>query len=147
MRTLRAALVALTVALGCAAIVEPAFAGGRHGGHGGGRVHYSVGIWGPGYWGGYWGPGYWGRGYSPGYWGPGYWGGGYWGYSPPAVVVVPQEPRVYVERDEVPVPAPAVPQTPAQWWYWCASANAYYPYVSTCSEGWQRVPPQPVLPR
>jgi hypothetical protein len=146
MRTLKAVLVALVVAFGCAALTEPAIAGGRHGGHGHGHAHYSVGIWGPGYWGGYWGPGYWGRGYWPGYWGgywgPGYWGGGYWGYAPPAVAVVPQEPRVYIERDEAQAPA-AAPQGNGQWWYWCASSSAYYPYVSTCSEGWQRVPPQP----
>lgn len=146
MRTLKAVLVALAVVIGFAAVADPAVAGGRYGGRGHGHVHYSVGIWGPGYWGGYWGPGYWGRSYWPGYWGgywgPGYWGGGggYWAYSPPAVVV-PQEPRVYVERDEAPAP-PASSQG-TQWWYWCASASAYYPYVSTCSEGWQRVPPQP----
>jgi hypothetical protein len=162
MRTLTAALVALAVALGFAVVAEPAVAGGGYrggysggyhggyrGGHRGGHSHYSVGVWGPGYWGGYWGPGYWGRGYWPGYWGsgywgPGYWGGGYWAYSSPPVVVAPQEPRVYVERDEAPTPAPAAPQSSGQWWYWCQSASAYYPYVSTCSEGWQRVPPQPV---
>ena len=25
-------------------------------------------------------------------------------------------------------------------WYYCASANAYYPYVATCQEGWKVVP-------
>jgi hypothetical protein len=61
--------------------------------------------------------------------------------SPP-VVVMPSEPRVFVERDALEPAAPAVP-APTQWWYWCVSAKAYYPYVSTCSEGGQRVPPQP----
>lgn len=74
---------------------------------------------------------------SPYWWGPGYWGAPYYYYPPPAVVV-PSEPRVYVERD----PAPAAPAG-EQWWYWCQSAKGYYPYVSTCTEGWQRVAPQP----
>jgi hypothetical protein len=100
---------------------------------------------------GYYGPGHWrGPGYWPGYrWGPGYWGPwygvvvppayGYWpppyGYLPPAYVV--PNPPVYVERDP-----PAAPV----WWYWCAEANAYYPYVKECPGGWQRVPPQTVPP-
>jgi len=29
------------------------------------------------------------------------------------------------------------------YWYYCASANAYYPHVRDCPEGWQRVAPQP----
>lgn len=73
---------------------------------------------------------------SPYWWGPGYWGSPY--YYPPPAVVVPSEPRVYVERD----PAPAAPSG-EQWWYWCQSTKGYYPYVSTCPEGWQRVAPQP----
>lgn len=168
MRTLKAAVVALAVALGFAAIAEPAFAGGRH--RGGPGVHGSAGGWGHhGHWrGGWWGPGWrggwWGPawGWGPGWWGPGVWGAGAWGpgvwgpgwstggvwvTSPPPMVVVPQEPRVFVERDEVPSTAPAPAPSRAQWWYWCASANAYYPYVSTCSEGWQRVAPQPVPPQ
>jgi hypothetical protein len=115
--------VALTVAM------EPAWA---HKGHRSrGSVHFSFGYWG--------GP----------YWGPGYWGPAYWGPSVyPPVVVVPSEPRVYVERDATPPPAaaPSAPATP-QWWYWCASARQYYPYVANCAEGWQRVAPQPQAPQ
>jgi hypothetical protein len=36
-------------------------------------------------------------------------------------------------------PAQAAPQ----YWYFCASANRYYPYVATCPEGWKAVPAQP----
>jgi len=152
MRALKS-LLAITAALAFLAMTDPASAGGGHrgGGHRGGGhwggPHVSVGVWGPGWWGGwggYWGPRYWGPGYwGAGYWGPGYWGAGYPYTWPSTTVIVPQEPRIYVERDEVAAPPPASGQTPAQWWYWCASANTYYPYVSTCSEGWQRVPPQP----
>ena len=130
MKTSRAllALIAFGLALGFAS--APASAGGyyrgghhHHGYYGGPRV--SFGFYGGPLW---WGPGYWGAGYGYPY--------GY-GYAAPPVVVVPSEPRVYVERDA------AAPVGPAQWWYWCASAKGYYPYVSTCSEGWQRVAPQP----
>jgi hypothetical protein len=134
MKTARTLLIAAVVGSALAALSAPAYAHGyyRGGYYGGPRVNFSFGYWGgPGYW----GPGYWG----PGYWGPGY---GYWGYAPPAVVV-PAEPRVYVEPDQTPAPAPSSQASSPQWWYWCASAKGYYPYVSTCSEGWQRVPPQP----
>lgn len=166
MKTAKILLVAALLGLGLAAAAAPASAngyraggahyggahyggahyGGYYGGHyggyygrgwyGGPRVNFSLGYWGP--WGGYWGPGYWG----PGYWGgPGY-GYGYGYYGAP-VVVVPSEPRVYVERDEAYSSAPSA-SGQQQWWYWCASAKGYYPYVSACSEGWQRVPPQPM---
>lgn len=133
MRTAKAFLVAALVAVAAAAVSTPADAhryyrgGGYYGGPRVGFGFYGPGYWGPGYWGGYWG----------GY--PGYYGGYGYGYAAPPVVVVPSEPRIYVERDG-PI-APANGQQ--QWWYWCASAKGYYPYVSACSEGWQRVPPQP----
>ena len=47
-------------------------------------------------------------------------------YSPPAATV-----------------APAVA---SQSWYYCESSDSYYPYVSTCSEGWQTVPATPPSP-
>jgi len=39
-----------------------------------------------------------------------------------------------------PAPAPAAPGAPL--WF-CASANAYYPYVTQCPEGWRPVTPPP----
>jgi len=96
---------------------------------------------------GYYGPGYgWGPGYWPGYWaGPGYWGPRYgyayppyYDYYPPTYVA--PDPPVYIERDP-----PAQPAAPV-WWYWCAQARAYYPYVKECPGGWQRVAPQTVQP-
>jgi len=44
----------------------------------------------------------------------------------------------YVERGDVPE-SPA----PANWWYYCAEADTYYPYVSECPGGWVQVAPQP----
>jgi hypothetical protein len=35
------------------------------------------------------------------------------------------------------------PPPPPQYWYYCRSANSYYPYVSSCPEGWQKIPAGP----
>ncbi len=51
-------------------------------------------------------------------------------YAPPVV----SSPPVYVERSR--------PRRD-RYWYYCASAGGYYPYVATCPGGWQRVAPHP----
>lgn len=85
--------------------------------HGGGRVGVYVGP--------YWSPWF----YPPPY------------YQPQVIVVPQQPPPVYVEQSEAPAePAASGAQ---QYWYYCARAKAYYPYVKECSEGWQKVLPQP----
>ena len=33
------------------------------------------------------------------------------------------------------------PEPAVQYWYYCGSAGAYYPYVAECPEGWQPVVP------
>ena len=147
MKTSRAVL-AILFGLALGAVSVTASAAGYYGGGG----HYGGGHYGGGYYRGgyghyhgyYGGPrvsfGFYGPWWGPGYWGPGYYGGygyGWGGYAPP-VVVVPSEPSVYVERD-----AGGNAGNQQQWWYWCPSAKGYYPYVSTCAEGWQRVAPQP----
>jgi len=58
---------------------------------------------------------------------------GYPVYSPPAVVGSPQ---TYIQQE-----APA-----QQYWYYCQSAQGYYPYVRECPGGWQQVAPQPPQP-
>jgi hypothetical protein len=64
------------------------------------------------------------------------------GYYYPPVVAVPAAPPVYIEQGSA--IAPATPaQTPANYWYYCAAAKNYYPYVKECPGGWQRVAPQP----
>ena len=73
--------------------------------------------------------------YRP-YYGP-YYGPYYPYYSPPSVVVVPAAPPpVYIEQNP-----PA--ETANAYWYFCPDAQAYYPYVKECPEGWQKVLPQP----
>jgi hypothetical protein len=81
----------------------------------------------------------------------GYWGGSNW-VAPfivggvvtyaltrpaPAVVYYPTPggypPVVY---------GPAAP-APVAYWYYCADAQAYYPYVANCPSPWMLVRPQP----
>ncbi len=44
-----------------------------------------------------------------------------------------------------PYTPPVIQQLPPspQYWYYCASAGAYYPYVPVCPEGWRMVPAVP----
>jgi hypothetical protein len=101
----------------------PSEAGGRHRhhnghrfhGHGHGRFFISVG---PAF---YWGYPYW---YPP---------PSYYVYTPPPVV---QESPTYAQT----TPAPA--QAPQAYWYYCPSAEAYYPTAPSCPEPWVKVPPR-----
>ena len=50
-------------------------------------------------------------------------------------------PPAGMTSDAGPAAAPtAAPPPSGATWYYCDSARAYYPYVSTCSEGWRAVP-------
>jgi hypothetical protein len=93
--------------------------GGSGGRYGGTRVFIGGGL---GWWGG------------PGWGGPGWWGPSYPYYAAPPVAVQ-QAPTEYIQQE----PAP-----PAEdYWYYCQSAGAYYPYVKECPGGWMQVVPQP----
>ena len=72
--------------------------------------------------------------YYPSYYYPYY----YPAYYPP-VAAVPAAPPTYVERGAAPAAAPQA----QGYWYYCADAKAYYPYVKDCPAGWQKVIPQP----
>jgi hypothetical protein len=88
---------------------------GRHSGHPHHhRGHAFVGI----------GPWWWDPPYPYWYYPPPYY------YGPPQVVV--EEPPVYIERQP----------WPPGYWYYCASAQAYYPQVTTCNDVWIQVPPR-----
>jgi len=52
-------------------------------------------------------------------------------YAPPASppVIIERGPQVYVQK-----PQPS-------YWYYCADAGAYYPYVQQCPNGWMKVVP------
>jgi hypothetical protein len=100
-----------------------------HGGH----VRFGVTI-GP-----YWGPGY----YPPSpYYYPPYYSPYYPSYYQP---MASQAPQVYIEQQPALVAAPDAPvaAAPVNYWYYCAKAKGYYPYVKACPSGWQRVLPQP----
>ena len=56
-------------------------------------------------------------------------------YPPPLPYYYDYAPGYYA-------PPAAIPQQQG-YWYFCPSANAYYPYVQQCPEGWQAVVPVP----
>ena len=58
-------------------------------------------------------------------------------YAPPSAYA-PGPPASYPPRVAYLRPAPA--QT--FYWYYCPSVRGYYPYVSTCPEGWLTVVPR-----
>jgi hypothetical protein len=68
--------------------------------------------------------------------------GGVWYFFPAPVYPYPDP---YVPPTVVAPPAP--PPAPTQYWYYCARARAYYPYVTSCPEGWMQVVPPPATPR
>jgi hypothetical protein len=77
-----------------------------------------VGV-GPAFW---WGPPY------P-YWYPPYW---YPPYPPTEVIV--EQPSTYIQKETEP--------SASAYWYYCPSAQEYYPQVQSCPEAWVKVPPR-----
>ncbi len=139
---------ALTV-VGGLSVAPSAQAFPSHGGgfHGGG-FHSSVGFRG--------GHGYYGHGYRYGGFGWGLAGGlvagallspyygypyyGYGDYYDPAYV----DSGSVAVYDDSSTPIQAAPTTSAPpVWYYCHSPKGYYPYVPSCSSGWQQVPAVP----
>lgn len=98
--------------------------GGYYGYRGGVRFSLGVGVGVPFGWYGYYPPPY--SYYQSPYYGP--------------AAAVPYTPPTYIEQ---PAPAPQAVPVPQGFWYYCAESNAYYPYVSQCESGWQRVSPTP----
>ena len=82
-----------------------------------------------------WGPWY----YPPTYYYPPY-------YPPYQPIVIQRAPQVYVEQYAPPQEIPPAPER-SNYWYYCAAAKAYYPYVNECPGGWQKVLPQPPAPQ
>jgi hypothetical protein len=60
-------------------------------------------------------------------------------YAYPSAVVGAYSAPSYVEQGATQA-APAQAQGD---WYYCAASRSYYPYVTECAAGWQRVPSQP----
>jgi len=128
-----AALVVLATA--CVAPTGPALAAGRDGG--GGHGHFGGGMTAPhGFHGGFRGGFHGGpRAFHPV--NPGLWRGGHWHHGFHAGRLgwwwVVGNGWYYYPNATYPYP---------QYWYYCASAGAYYPYVSACPEGWTPVVPE-----
>ena len=117
---MKKALVVLLLAIGALAFtVTP---GDAHG-HFRGGVFIGVGP--------YWGP-------YPYWWYP----PPYYAYPtyvyPPSVMV--EQPPAYLEQQPG---APAAPPASTAYWYYCASAKAYYPTAPSCPEEWVKVPERP----
>ena len=68
--------------------------------------------------------------YPPAYYSPADYPPGYY----PQPVVVP-ESSVYIQ-------GPSPGQLAPGFWYYCESAQGYYPDVQTCAEPWIQVPPK-----
>jgi len=63
----------------------------------------------------------------------------------PGGYAVAEPPMMASQNPPPPATAPtstAPPSSPGTWYY-CASAKAYYPYVTECKEGWRSVPATP----
>ena len=105
--------------------------GGYGGGHGGG---WRPAAYGPGYGGG-WGPGWRGGYYGPGYGYP--YAAGF--YAPPVVYAAP--PVVSYAAPQQPMVLASQPQAPV--WYYCEASEQYFPYVQSCTSGWQTQPAMP----
>ncbi|QWE13786.1 hypothetical protein [Polynucleobacter sp. AP-Sving-400A-A2] len=108
--------------------------GGGHGGYGGYGGGWRPAAYGPGYGGG-WGPGWRGGYYGPGYGYP--YAGAY--YAPPVVYAAP--PVVSYAAPQQPMVLASQPQAPV--WYYCEASGQYFPYVQSCSSGWQTQPAMP----
>ena len=100
--------------------------GGYGGGYGGG---WRPAAYGPGWGGGGWGPGWRGGYYGPGYGYP--YAAGY--YAPPVVYASP--PVVTYAPPQQALVLASQPQ--ASVWYYCEASGQYFPYVQSCTSGWQ----------
>ena len=75
--------------------------------------------------------------YGPPAYAPGaYWAPAPYYYPAPQVVVVPQQPQTYVQRNQ---PEP-------NYWYYCQNPQGYYPYIKSCPGGWMKVVPDTAPP-
>jgi hypothetical protein len=112
----RKALAATMLTVMAAAAASPAWADRRGHHHHGGHVRFGIVLGAPLFW-----PHH---HYQPYY---------------PRTVVIREEPRTYIEKSDAPDASPSS----SGYWYYCRSADMYYPYTQHCPGGWERVAPQP----
>lgn len=89
-----------------------------------------------------WRGGHWNHGYHDGRLGWWWVVAGLWYFYPQRVVGYPDPYTPPVVIVQPTAPAPSAPP-PAQYWYYCDAARAYYPYVQGCARGWRMVPATP----
>lgn len=105
-----------------------------------GNVGWAVSV-GGGY--GGWRPaayGPWGAGWDGSFYGPAYgypYGAGF--YAPPVVYAAPP----VIAYANPPQPMVLAAQAGPPVWYFCPSSGQYFPYVQSCTSGWQT---QPAIP-
>lgn len=58
----------------------------------------------------------------------------------------PYVPSTVIVQEAPPPDAPPAGAPAPAYWYYCASAQNYYPYVTQCPMGWEPVPATPVAP-
>lgn len=87
--------------------------------------------------------------YNSGYYNSGYNNGYYQpqaGYYPQQPMYMPQPP-MYAPQPRTQVIEHIVyderPRESKNWWYYCRTSKAYYPYVKSCRTEWERVPATP----
>lgn len=77
------------------------------------------------------------------------WGWGVGLLAGSAILLAASESRRVVATPSVTVyvppvsPAMAHPESVSQWWYFCARSASYYPHVTYCPSGWEKVPALP----
>lgn len=60
-----------------------------------------------------------------------------------AIVYDLSQPQSVYVQPAAPYAPPDIAPTSVPYWYFCESANAYYPYVASCPGGWRPVPAIP----
>jgi hypothetical protein len=145
--------IALVLALTVSASLLAGTAHAREGGHFGGPGHFGGEHFGRDHFGGHWPEHHWDG--HPGWgWHGGdvhRWHGGHWIHGEHLGRLgwwwVVGDGWYFYPAPVYPYPDPYVPPSivapAADYWYHCPSANAYYPYVTECPEGWTPVVPQP----
>ena len=73
------------------------------------------------------------------YWGPWYYPPPFYYPNYPPVIIERPDPPVYIEQAQ---PADTA-NAQTNYWYYCQTANGYYPYVKECPGGWLKVSPRP----
>lgn len=90
-----------------------------------------------------WNHGRWHHGYHDGRWGWWWLVAGSWYYFNKPVYPYPSSDAPPAPAAYPPPPSGPSPSLSSPYWYYCKPTNSYYPYVTTCTEGWTQVAASP----